>query len=109
MYQALPKFLTIKQSTIHGLGLFASKRIPQGTNLGVSHFKEESGEFENNYIRTPLGGFINHADSPNCKKLGEGNRVISLITLCDIEEGEELTVHYTLYKIPKYHRLGHRL
>ena len=109
MYQALPDYLTIKQSTIHGLGLFASKRIPQGTNLGVSHFKEESGEFENNYIRTPLGGFINHADTPNCKKLGEGNRIISLITLCDIEEGEELTVHYTLYKIPKYYRLGHRL
>ena len=109
MYQALPNFLTIKQSTIHGLGLFASKGIPQGTNLGVSHFKEESGEFENNYIRTPLGGFINHADTPNCKKLGEGGRIMSLMTLCDIEEGEELTVHYTLYKMPTYHRLGHRL
>ena len=102
MYQALPNYLTIKQSTIHGLGLFASKRIPQGTNLGISHFKEESGEFENNYIRTPLGGFINHAEVPNCKKTGVGSmpRIISLITLCDIEEGEELTVYYTLYKVP---------
>ena len=100
MYQALPNYLTIKQSTIHGLGLFASKRIPQETNLGISHFKEESGEFENNYIRTPLGGFINHAETPNCKKLGEGNRVMSLITICDIEEGEELIVRYTLYKVP---------
>ena len=100
MYQALPNYLTIKQSTIHGLGLFASKRIPQGTNLGVSHFKEESGEFENNYTRTPLGGFINHAETPNCKKLGEGNRNMSLITIRDIEEGEELIVRYTLYKVP---------
>ena len=100
MYQALPNYLTIKQSTIHGLGLFASKRIPQGTNLGVSHFKVESGEFENNYIWTPLGGFINHAETPNCKKLGEGNRVMSLITIRDIEEGEELIVRYTLYKVP---------
>ena len=100
MYQALPNYLTIKQSTIHGLGLFASKRIPQGTNLGISHFKEESGEFENNYIRTPLGGFINHADTPNCRKLGEGGRIMSLITLHDIEDGAELTVRYTLYTIP---------
>ena len=100
MYKALPDCLTIDKSKIHGLGLFASKRIPQGTNQGVSHFKEESGEFENNYIRTPLGGFINHAETPNCKKLGEGNRVMSLITICDIEEGEELIVRYTLYKVP---------
>ena len=107
MYQALPNYLTIKPSTIHGLGLFASKRIPQGTNLGVSHFKEESGEFENNYIRTPLGGFINHADTPNCRKLGEGGRIMSLITLHDIEDGTELTVRYTLYQIPK--RISHRL
>ena len=100
MYQALPNYLTIKQSTIHGLGLFASKRIPQGTYLGISHFKEESGEFENNYIRTPLGGFINHAEIANCKKLGQHGRIMSIITLCDIEEGEELTVYYTLYKVP---------
>ena len=51
---------------------------------------------------TPLGGFINHAEVPNCKKTGVGSmsRIISLITLCDIEEGEELTVYYTLYKVP---------
>ena len=51
MYEALPNYLTIKKSTIHGLGLFASKRIPQGTNLGVSHFKEESGS-----LRTTILG-----------------------------------------------------
>ena len=69
MYQALPNYLTIKKSTIHGLGLFASKRIPQGTNLGVSHVKEESGEFENNYIRTPLGGFYNHSNDPTVMRM----------------------------------------
>ena len=102
MYQALHKSLTIKESKIHGLGLFAVKKIPQGTNLGISHFRDEVCGFENNYIRTPLGGFINHADVPNCKKTGVGSmsRIIALITLCDIEEGEELTVYYTLYKVP---------
>ena len=97
MYQALHHSLTIKESKIHGLGLFATKKIPQGTNLGISHFREESGEFENNYIRTPLGGFINHAEIANCKKFGHHGRIMSIITLCDIEEGEELTVYYTLY------------
>jgi len=100
MYQALHNSLTIKESKIHGLGLFATKKIPQGTNLGISHFREESGEFEDNYIRTPLGGFINHAEISNCKKLGQHGRIMSIITLCDIEEGEELTVYYTLYKVP---------
>ena len=101
MYQALHKSLTIKESKIHGLGLFAVKKIPQGTNLGISHFREESGEFENNYIRTPLGGFINHAEIANCKKGGlYAPSYFEIITLCDIEEGEELTVYYTLYKVP---------
>tara|TARA_R100001377_G_C3142421_1_gene93201 strand:- start:66 stop:374 length:309 start_codon:yes stop_codon:yes gene_type:complete len=100
MYQALHNNLTVKESKIHGLGLFAANKIPPGTNLGISHFREESGEFENNYIRTPLGGFINHADTPNCKKTGHnGSRVISIVTLSDIEEGDELTVYYTLYNV----------
>jgi len=99
MYQALHKSLTIKESKIHGLGIFAVKKIPQGTNLGISHFRDEVCGFENNYIRTPLGGFINHADIANCKKLGQHGRIMSIIALCDIEEGEELTVYYTLYKV----------
>jgi len=100
MYQALHSSLTIKESEIHGLGLFATEAIPQHTNLGISHIREDRFEFDNNYIRTPLGGFINHAEKANCKKTGSsGSRIISLITLCDINEGEELTVYYTLYKM----------
>jgi hypothetical protein len=41
MYKPLPDSLTIKQSGINGLGLFAKENIGQGTNLGMSHVEIE--------------------------------------------------------------------
>ena len=68
MYKALPDCLTIDKSKIHGLGLFATEDIDKDINLGISHVKNTSSKFENNYVRTPLGGCINHSDDPNCIK-----------------------------------------
>jgi len=39
MYKPLPDSLTIKQSGINGLGLFAREGIGQGTNLGMCHLE----------------------------------------------------------------------
>ena len=39
MYKPLPESVTIKQSGINGLGLFADQDIKQGTNLGTTHIK----------------------------------------------------------------------
>ena len=39
MYKPLPDALTIKDSGIHELGLFAKEGIAQGTNLGTCHIK----------------------------------------------------------------------
>ncbi len=64
MYKPLPDSLTIKTSKVNGLGLFAKEAIPQATNLGMTHVK--IGE---KIIRTPLGGFINHANDSNCIKV----------------------------------------
>ena len=36
MYKPLPDSLTIKESNIEGLGLFATCSISKGTNLGIS-------------------------------------------------------------------------
>ena len=101
MYKPLPDSLTIKQSGINGLGLFAKEGIGQGTNLGMTHVK-----FEETIFRTPLGGFINHSGNANCVKveLRMTNDKLdykkwNLITIRDIKEGEELTVRYTFYKI----------
>ena len=100
MYKPLPESLTIKTSKVNGLGLFADHAIKPGTNLGMTHLK-----IGDTIFRTPLGGFINHANEPNCVKvellLSEGShrKKWNLITIRDIKEGEELTVHYTFYKV----------
>ena len=62
MYRPLPEGLTIKNSSIEGLGLFATIIIKKNTFIGVTHIRDE--QFENKYIRTPLGGFYNHSNDP---------------------------------------------
>jgi len=103
MYRPLPDCLTIKESNIEGLGLFATEDIPAGTDLGTCHYG-----FNGETIRTPLGGFYNHSDNPNCERVpmseiypfGTENACITcyqLIALEDIKAGKEITVKYTLY------------
>ena len=106
MYKPLPESLTIKPSKINGIGLFADQKIMQGTNLGMSHLK-----IGDTIFRTPLGGFINHANEPNCVKAElrmtsedmKGHvynyKKWNLITIRDIKEGEELTTRYTFYSV----------
>ena len=98
MYRPLPDSLTIETSKVNGLGLFAKEGIAQGTNLGMTHTK--IGE---KIIRTPLGGFINHANEANCVKVELRDEAYTkkwaLITLKNIKKGEELTLHYTFYKL----------
>ena len=98
MYKPLPDSLTIKQSGINGLGLFAKEGIAQGTNLGTTHIK-----IEDEIIRTPLGGFINHANTPNVVKVElrdeKYTKKWALVALRDLKKGEELTVRYTFYNI----------
>ena len=94
MYKPLPDFLTIKLSKIHGLGLYSVKKIAKNYILGVTHIKDE--RFEDGYIRTPLGGFFNHSDTPNCEVIAAGDYLL-LLTIEEIKPDEELTAKYTLY------------
>jgi len=98
MYKPLPNSLTIKHSGINGLGLFAKEGIAQGTNLGTTHIK-----LQEDIIRTPLGGFINHSDTPNVVKVElrdeRYGKKWNLVALKNIKEEEELTVKYTFYKV----------
>ena len=48
--------------------------------------------------RTPLGGFINHSDDPNCIKWCEDN-IYYVKTIREIKKGEELFLKYTFYKV----------
>jgi len=63
MYKPLPKQLTIKKSPIEGLGLYATENIKKNSFIGITHVRDE--QFENKYIRTPIGGFYNHSNNPN--------------------------------------------
>ena len=97
MYKPLPESLTIKQSKVNGLGLFALEGIAQGTNLGTSHIK-----INGDIIRTPLGGFVNHANESNCVKVElkeDQYKRWNLVTIRNIKEGEELTLQYTFYNV----------
>jgi len=101
MYKPLPDSLTIKTSKVNGLGLFADQDINQATNLGITHIK-----IDDNIIRTPLGGFINHSNTPNCVKVelhANGTEPFrkkwNLVTTQDIKKGEEITLRYTFYTV----------
>ena len=106
-YKPLPDSITVKESKIDGLGLFATKKIEANKVLGVSHVKSwpgmRSAKTEDGYWRTPLGGFINHSDDPNCIK-GENKFTSNLYlkTNRTIKKGEELTVKYTLYSLANH-------
>jgi len=92
-YRPLPDCLTIKSSNIEGLGLFATTDIEKNTVLGISHIL-----YEKEYIRTPLGGFVNHSEDSNLKKLLIDDKFY-LLTKNSIKAGDELTLTYTLYNV----------
>ena len=95
-YNPLPAGLMVADSGISGQGVFTTRRLVGGTELGISHYR-----IDEILIRTPLGGFINHADEPNCVRnqirIRPGFDKWNLVVVEDIEEGEELTLKYTMY------------
>jgi len=95
-YSPLPSGLTVADSRISGHGLFTTRKLVAGTELGISHYR-----IDKEYIRTPLGGFINHSDTPNCERsqvrIRPGFDKWNITVMEDIEEGDELTLKYKLY------------
>ena len=96
-YRPLPKQVTIKQSEIEGLGLYSTESLYPGQYLGITHVVND--RFENGYIRTPLGGFINHSEEPNCEVREDVDGNLMLFTLRPILPNEELTLKYNLYEV----------
>ena len=122
MYRPLPKSLTIKDSKIDGLGLFSKTKIQKNSFIGITHVKHN--DFQDMYIRTPLGGFYNHSKNPNVTKISSDTlpkydfgqniemkikesledknnnklKYFYLVSLKDIEPGEEILAKYTFYQ-----------
>lgn len=109
----------VRSSSIHGLGVFALRRIPKGTRI-VEYCGERlttdeverryDGEIDTGhtflfhvgddlYVDASSGGndarFINHSCEPNCESEVEDDRVY-ISALVDIEPGTELTYDYAL-------------
>ncbi len=103
-YRPLPPYLIISKSEIDGYGLFATDDIDSKFTIGITHVRDD--RFPDGYIRTPLGGFFNHSEDPNCEVIYEDD-FIKLKTLKNIKAGEEITATYTLYK-PKHERSNTR-
>lgn len=107
-YRPLPDFLTIKSNSILSkktgrgeLGLYATKLIYQDEYLGITHHNVDSGDED--MIRTPLGGFINHSETPNCMlvRVSEHDDSYQLVTINEIYPDSELTLKYTHYNPTK--------
>ena len=91
MYKPLPDGLYVSNSDIAGQGLFTNRKLEVGTELGLSHKM-----IDDNLIRTPLGGFINHSEEPNVQKYQIGNDYFIKV-IKDINAGEEITLKDTWY------------
>jgi len=117
-YAPLHAGLTIRESSIHGLGVFTLVDLPAAEILGISHVCDRTnGRYHQDYIRTPIGGMINHSDAPNCRKIsvqpgatwtqeifgtlpeGAISDTMAIETTRQILAGEELTVTYTIYRL----------
>lgn len=96
MYKPLPDFIDIQDSEIDGKGLFAKQIIKENTNIGISHVMLNDPSI---WIRTPVGGFVNHSDKPNCMIVIDQafTHLYFLFTTQEIMPGEELTVKYNTY------------
>ena len=95
-YRPLPDELYIGISKIEGNGMFTTEFLDEGKELGITHIKNDSGDFHCDFIRTPLGGFINHSEMPNCV-LYKSENYLMMKTIKPIKASEELTVTYDLY------------
>jgi SET domain len=98
-YRPLPEGLYIDKSDIEGQGLFTTIKILENEILGTSHIK-----LGDELLRLPLGGFINHADNPNCKLITikeskTNSQKFYLTSIQDINPNQELTIDYNVSAI----------
>lgn len=88
----MPDGVEIRESKIHGYGLFATKKIEANHDLGITHVADD--RFPDGYIRTALGSYANHSRTPNLMGVKRGD-TYSFVTNKEINKDEELLVDYS--------------
>ena len=81
----------LQQSKVHGKGIFATEKLGENKILFETHTKT-SGALK--WINLVPNCSYNHSTKPNCRSMTLGNFKY-LVTLREIEVGEELLVDYT--------------
>jgi SET domain-containing protein len=112
---------TVKASGIHGLGVFARRRIPAGGRIveyrgeritwreALRRAEAKDGPISHTFFFTLNDGriidggshgndarFINHSCEPNCEAIEHENGRVYIRALTDIARGEELSYNYAL-------------
>lgn len=97
-YKPIPKPFYLGKSDIEGYGIFTDRDIEEDEIFfdSETHTKLSTGEL----LRSPLGGFINSADTPNATLWGDqpdkaGNVQRYLLVTRSIKAGEEITLRYS--------------
>src|SRR5215467_6192529 len=119
---AAAELIEVRRSHVHGLGVFATRRIPKGTRIieylgeRVSHeeadrrYEEKAANDSHTFlfivdsktvIDAGVGGnearFINHSCNPNCESTIAQRRVY-IEAIRDIGPGAELTYDYQIQR-----------
>jgi SET domain-containing protein len=118
-------FFVVRESRIHGKGVFAARKIPKGSMIieykgeritsrraalrnsrqeDPNHtffFSLESGRVIDGAVDGNDARWINHTCAPNCEALEEDGRVF-IYALRDIRRGEELGYDYHLFLEERY-------
>src|SRR5881396_1958852 len=107
--------LDVRESGVHGRGVYATQFIPEGTRIieytgqrvsweaapddendpHTFNFGLENGEVINPEIGGNDARWINHSCDPNCEAVEEDDRIF-IDAIRDIEAGEELFYDYAL-------------
>ncbi len=115
-----PSAIIVRDSSVHGKGVFATRKIPAGTRIieykgeridneeavrrenekpadcfHTFFFSLEDGRIIDGGVRGSDARWINHACEPNCEAQEEDGRVF-IYALRDIARGEELNYDYGL-------------
>ena len=96
-YKPLPDNLKIGSSKIDGHGIFATINLDKGLDLGCTHIKIP---IVHGFIRTQLGGFINHSEDNNCelfvKEDWDDYIIFNIKTIKNIDKNNEILLNYDL-------------
>lgn len=79
---------SINDSDIHGKGVFANDKVGKGKkSLGMIGTDEH-------LLYSDLGRYINHSKSPNCQLVDDGSQNYLVVTLKNIDGGDEMVIDY---------------